>query len=219
MIIIVGKVQVRRDPEALLPGAPVSMDPLSFGPGLDVGELGFSTDTGRVFIGHDPSNGNPNFARPVFPYQNVEVLTENSPRLHELFGLFLRDQDRNDFFVPTAVAVNGNNFAPLLYTEYDGALAVPARLRGASVSATIDYHAFQADSPIKQGTLRIIADAASTQIVDTDNIIKGSSAIDFQVGARQSDSEGYYFELQARNNTASPITLLIRRCVVVGMSA
>jgi hypothetical protein len=218
MIIIVGKVQVRRDPQALLPGAPISSSPLAFGPGLDIGELGYGEDTARLFIGHSPQTGNPNFNRTVFPYQNVEVLTENSPRNGELFSQFVRDQDRNDFFVPTVIPASYSG--ALLYTEYDGGMAIPTMLRGAAISATIEYHAFQNDSPIKQGIVRIFGDGNFTQISDTENLVKtGGSLIDFSVNARNTDSEGYFFQINVVNHTSTPITLLIRRAILVGQSA
>lgn len=219
MIIVIGKVQVRRGLDSELPGSPVTFDPISYEPSLDIGELGYGTDSGRLFIGHDPSTGNPNYSRPVFPYQNVEVLTENSPRVGELFSLNVRDQDRNDFFVPTVIAPSVG-YVPLTYAEYDGALAVPARFYGTSISATVDYHAFQNDLPLKNGTLRIMASGAGAPPIQDNGFEKaGGPYLQFQMGSRQQDGAGYYYELQAWNMTASPITIIIRRTVIVGMSA
>jgi hypothetical protein len=76
--IQISQIILRSGPSVDLPGAPTSLTPLAFGPGLEPGEAAFMTDTGRIYIGHDPSQGQPNFQRAVFPYQNIEVLTENS---------------------------------------------------------------------------------------------------------------------------------------------
>ncbi len=219
MIIVVGKVQVRRGLDSELPGAPVSQDPISYSPALDIGEFGYGQDSGRLFIGHDPANGNPNFGRPVFPYQNIEVLTENSPRVGELFSMNVRDQDRNDFYVPTVLAPSVG-YVPLTYAEYDGAFAIPARFYGTSISATVDYHAFQNDLPLKNGTLRIMATGAGSPPLLDDGFEKvGGPYLQFQMGARQQDSGGYFYDLNAWNMTAQPITIIIRRTVIIGMSA
>lgn len=77
-IIQISKIQLRRGPEEDLPGAPTSVNPIVLKPGLDIGEMAFSTDTQRIFIGSNPSQGNPNYQRYLFPFQNVEVLTEFS---------------------------------------------------------------------------------------------------------------------------------------------
>lgn len=80
MTVQVSKIQLRRGPESDLPGAPLSLSPLAFTPGLDDGELGFTDDTGRLFIGQtSPTNGIISYQRSTFPYQNIEVLTENTP--------------------------------------------------------------------------------------------------------------------------------------------
>lgn len=77
-IIQISKIQLRRGPEEDLPGAPSSVNPIILKPGLDIAEMAFSTDTQRIFIGTNPAQGNPNFERTSFPYQNIEVLTEFS---------------------------------------------------------------------------------------------------------------------------------------------
>jgi hypothetical protein len=75
----ISKMQLRRGLASDLPGAPVTLSPLAFAAGLDDGEMGFTTDQGRLFIGQNsPTNGSPNYQRTAYPYQNIEVLTENS---------------------------------------------------------------------------------------------------------------------------------------------
>lgn len=206
MIIVISKIQVRRGLESELST-------------LDVGELAMTTDTGRMFMGHDPSVGNPNFDRTVFPYDNVEILTENSPRVGELFSQNVRDQDRNDFFFPTVIPASASTFTALTYVDYEGAVPTPARFYGGSISATVEYHAFVNDNPIKQGTLRLMGTPILNQLDDTDNFDLSSNQLQFQLGPQQSDVIGDYFELQVRNLTGSDITIVIRRVSVVGLSA
>lgn len=207
MIIVISKIQVRRGEEVELST-------------LDVGELAMTTDTGRFFIGHDPEVGNPNFNRTVFPYQNVEILTENSPRVGELFSQHVRDQDRNDFFFPTTAA-SGGGFQPLTYLDYEGGVPTPAWFFGSSISATVEYHVFKNDLPIKQGTLRLMGTPAAHLCDDTDNYDLSANQVQFQLGAQQNDgiTGQNYFELQVNNITGSPVTILIRRVSIVGLSA
>src|ERR1700749_3647445 len=49
--VSITKIQLRRGNASDLPGAPTSVSPLLFATGLDEGELGYTTDTGRLFIG------------------------------------------------------------------------------------------------------------------------------------------------------------------------
>lgn len=105
--IEIAKIQLRRGPESDLPGAPTSLSPLLFAPGLDQGELGFTTDTGRLFVGQSfPTQGSPSYNRSSFPYQNIEVLTENSP-LGDVMGPFLAD-DRNGYIASAPLIISTN---------------------------------------------------------------------------------------------------------------
>jgi hypothetical protein len=211
MIIVISKIQVRRGLESELSS-------------LDVAELAMTTDSGRLFIGHDPTVGNPNFNRTDFPFENVEVLTENSPRVAELFSQNVRDQDRNDFFYPTVIPASQTSYAPLTYLDYEGGVPTPAHFYGGSISAAVDYHAFKADVggplPVKQGTLRLMGTPTSAQIQDNDNFDLSSNQLQFQLSAQQTDTFGNdYFELQVRNLTGVDITILIRRVSIIGISA
>jgi hypothetical protein len=209
MIVIISKVQVRRGLEVELPGGPITLDPISLSAGLEVGELGFTKDTSRLFIGFEPTPAAPNYLRSVFPYQNVEVLTESSPRIQELFANFIMDQDETDFFVPTLI-----NIRSMADITYPAETLNPAQLTGSIVSAIIDYHAFStADgTPVKQGTLRIVADQSTQTISDTENV-QLVSGLTF--GLRK-DSSGAFFMLQCQNSTAASIDLYLRRVVVTG---
>jgi hypothetical protein len=209
MIVIISKVQVRRGLEVELPGGPITLDPISLSPGLEVGELGFTKDTSRLFIGFEPTPAAPNYLRSVFPYQNVEVLTESSPRIQELFSEFIMNQDGTDFFVPTVIAIQS-----MTDIAYPAETLNPAQLMGSSLSAIIDYHAFSTvdGTPIKQGTLRIIANQSTQTITDTENV-QAVAGITF---ALRKDGSGTFFMLQCQNSTAVPIDLYLRRVVVTG---
>ena len=225
MIVIVGKVQVRRDPQANLPGAPVSTSPLVFSDSLDIGEFGYATDTSRLFIGCDPAIGSANYQRTTFPYQNIEVLTEASPTNQTLFNQFVRDQNRISYFVPTILQANSTG--PLTYSEYDGGLMNPTRLPGQTISASLEYHSFSITNgdgtfagtyePVKAGVLRILGSVSASNISDNDNVVGATveaSALTFSVSTQQQDGDGYYFTVTATNNTATPIFIFLRRVLV-----
>lgn len=155
-IIQVSKIQLRRGPEIDLPGAPTSLTPLTFGPGLDLGEIAFATDSGRLFIGHNPKSTQPNNRRSEFPYQNVEILTENSSatlrRIHEQHH---RDVGTAGFhtatLVPTPVfrdVTIDRTPSPLVY-----------KFMGSVVAATMTYFVFDnLKQPFRQGIIQIMSD-------------------------------------------------------------
>lgn len=95
----ISKIQLRRGPQDDLPGAPSSLEPVTLTPGLDEGEMGYATDTGRLFIGHEPVDGQPNHRRAAFPYQNLEILTEASTgTLRRVVGQIDRETGPEAFF-------------------------------------------------------------------------------------------------------------------------
>ncbi len=202
MIVIVSKVQLRRGLESELPGGPITLNPITLSPGLSPGELGMTIDTGRLFVGFNPTTASPNYLRPVFPYQNVEVLTENSPRVQELFSSYLIDQDENDFFVP--ISIPAQSMADI---QYPAGSTNPAQMIGTVVSAVFEYHAFSnTGAPVKQGTLRI----ANGTIADTENV-EAITGLTF--GVRDG---GTYFMLQCANATGNNVNLYLRRVLVTG---
>lgn len=162
-VIQTSKVQMRRGNEMELPGVPTSLSPLRFEAGLDVGELGFAVDSGRVFIGHGPNLGQANYKRTQFPYQNIEILTEASTEtLRRIFGFLSRDQGGESFY--TALLAPSEDWQDIAAERASGA-AVPYRFPGDDVIASVDYYAiswYSEDSrvhrdPIRQGTLRILS--------------------------------------------------------------
>lgn len=220
-IVIVEKVQLRRGLQVELPGKPISTSPLRLAPGLDLAEMGFAEDTGRLFIGHSPRVNDVNYKRGVFPYQNLEVLTENSPRVEELFNSFVRDQDVNDHFLPTVLPVGFNG--PLAYAELPAGTTIPSQFFGDSVSVVVEYHAFKEATgwPVKQGTLRIIASTSGSNIIEdsvSDSVQLGGG-LNFSLSGRSASSQGNYFTLTCNNLTGGAVTLHLRRVVIAGLAA
>jgi len=213
MIIVISKIQIRRGTESELPGAPTSTNPLTFSDSLDSGEIAFTSDSGRMFIGPDKNVGNPNFQRPVFPYQNIEVLTEFSPKNLSLFNQNIKAQDRNAFYVPTIIP-HGSNSVPLTYSEYDGAMPVPTKFYGETISATIEYHAFDSNSnPVQQGLIRVMGNSSSVQI-DTSSVL--GSGLTFTLSSY--DSTHGCYSLLVSNTSSSNIAIILRTTYILGFS-
>ena len=209
MIDIDGKVQLRTGLESELPGKPISINPLVLSTGLDIGEIGFASNTARLFIGHSPAISDPNFKRPIFPYENVEILTENSPRNRELFNNFVRDQDEDAFFVPTTVAVGA--MADLTYPVDT---LNPSKFDGTTISAIVEYHAFTEDGqPISQGTLRILGTNGTVELRENEKLESSSFIGQLTFGCRY-DSGSYF--LQCQNSTVYTTKLYIRRILLTG---
>jgi hypothetical protein len=155
------KIQIRRGPAAELPGVPPSMGaPPS--PGLDIGEFGYTSDTGRLFIGIDPTTGLPQLVRTTFPYDNVEVLTENST------DALLANFDQNLQDVQTAFIISdplayATTAAPVTVTTPSEStvtfkISLPVGNPG---QAQIFYHLFDpnstpANNPVKTGILKVM---------------------------------------------------------------
>ncbi len=214
--ITVKSTQFRRGTEAELPGVPKGFPPIVFPKSLDVGELAFTTDTSRVLIGHTPKPGDVDYHRLVFPYQNIEVLTETSPRMKELFDHFVRNQNQDAFFPPTVIT--GNYNGPITYSDVTDIPVIPSKIYGANVSAAFEYHAFKVIgstySPLENGTLRILANQYDQSSVSDFNLLNGSTSLQFSVGSAQSDGGGTYYMLNILNLTLNNISLYMRRIVI-----
>ena len=145
----ISKMQLRRGPAADLPGA-------SSTPGLDDGELGFTTDSGRLFVGQNsPTLGEPNYARVAFPYQNVEVLTENSP-LDVIMQPLIADNQ--DGFIPSLPLVETSTFTTLqVYDTSHTAQDFHVEFSSVGVNSLINYFIFDSsDNPIRLGQLTVV---------------------------------------------------------------
>lgn len=169
-IIQITKIQIRRGPEADLPGAPTSLDPLIFSQALESGEFGFASDTGRLFIGHDPQVGQANYARPVFPFQNVEVLTENSVEtINRIVSRVLRGTGREAFITAALPTTTGDDWNVVTVTPETGS-PFPFRFTGPYVNATIDYSVYTtANEPVRNGSLRVLHPGDNTEPSVTDD--------------------------------------------------
>lgn len=168
-VIQISKIILRKGPSADLPGAPTLLSPLTFPAGLDNGELAFSTDEGRLFIGHNPQSGNVNFDRATFPYQNIEVLTEAATdTLSEIIGRHERAGGSKDFNV-SALAPTGGSWASVVVPRI-GDPSYAFRLEyNTGTAAIIDYSAFATNGqPLKTGrmTVSYFTGEAEPQIVD-----------------------------------------------------
>ena len=216
--IVVGKLQVRRGLEYQLPGRPISTDPFRFSETLDSGEFGLTLDSQRLFIGPSPAGTNAlndSNREMLFPYMNVEVLTESSPRNKELFGQFWRDQDASDFFFGmqpvAALTLSGLKLGPQSFSDFVNTEG--ARIDGAIMSGAVDYIVFFPTSgSIKQGTFFYQADASKQTIADNNPTVFGNDAnISFQISPQRSDASGAYYVIQASNTSSETAQVYLRR--------
>lgn len=149
------KIQLRRGLASDLPGAPITLSPLAFSPSLDDGELGFTNDSGRLFIGlTSPTNGLTNYQRSDFPYQNIEVLTENSPSV--AFRPVIAD-NRAGFFNSTPLTITAS---PLTFQTIDANAVVSnfhLDLPVSGVNASIWYYVFGSNhKATRQGVMHVV---------------------------------------------------------------
>jgi hypothetical protein len=117
---------------------------------LDEGELGYTTDTGRLFVGVGNDVGMPNYQRASFPYQNIEVLTENSP-LQAILGAVVSDNQSG--FIQSAALGQSSTFQ---YNLQVGITDFHLEI-GVGVNAIVFYFVFDAQgNPIRQGQLKVL---------------------------------------------------------------
>jgi hypothetical protein len=157
--VSITKIQLRRGLAADLPGLPSSLSPLTFSVGLDEGELGYTTDQGRLFVGigsDTPTIGMANYNRSAFPYQNIEVLTENSPT-SVIFGPAFADNQTS--FITSVPLAQNTTFQHLQVVNAGTGLAQDFQIdvTGVGACAKIDYFLFDSsNNPIRQGRLNIL---------------------------------------------------------------
>lgn len=160
---------LRDDNEADLPGGPITTSPLVFAPGLEPGELCATKDTGRVFLGHEPTVGQPNFRRTAHPYQNIEVLTENSvDRFNAMVGAYRRQEGDESFYY--SVLPPSASFTPVKLPLGNDPDHIFRLEDVSSVAATVEYAAFNSTGkPVKMGGLRLLygTGAAAPVCVDS----------------------------------------------------
>ena len=175
MTVQVSKIQLRRGPESDLPGAPLSLSPLAFSPGLDDGELGFTDDTGRLFIGQtSPTNGIISYQRSTFPYQNIEVLTENTPP--DVIQASYADNQAG--FFTSVPLIAGPSYVTLqTYDTAGGTHDFNVDISG-NANAVIEYFVFASNGDAtRQGVLNIVWNSdmvGAPQCVDTAMVAVGA---------------------------------------------
>lgn len=219
----ISQIILREGPSIDLPGAPTSLSPLTFAPGLELAEMAFMSDTGRVYIGHDPSQGQPNYNRLIFPWKNIEVLTENSvDTLQAMIGAATKEQGDfayNTAALPTHITDWENVILPRTGDEtYVYRLPVSD-----GVCATIDYAAYDdAFRPVKMGqlTVRYFAGEAEPFMCDEASVMRRTdllapeayqaSSVYQQVEFRflvSGPTNARYLAFQYRNRTNSILSL------------
>ena len=194
-VIQISKIQMRRGGELDLPGKPRTTSPLVFEPGLDIGEFGYAVDTGRLFLGHSPNYGNPNYKRIQFPYENLEVLTEASiDTIRRIFNFLRRDIGGTGYFKAILPPSGSEDFQDVRMQRGVGG-AVPFRFPGSVVMANIEYFAMLeyedaqhlinncstdpvsvpvnelVREPVQQGTLRALSEDCAEEALMMDNRI------------------------------------------------
>lgn len=170
----VSKLQYRRGAELDLPGKPLSLAPLTFETALATGEIGFTVDSGRVFIGQTPSYGQPNYKRTAFPYQNLEILTEASTdALHRIFSFLQRDIGSGGFF-KSVLAPTGVDDWTDVRVERSYGTASAFRLPGEEIVASLDYHVVADDrdsTPLRTGQLRFMSEPNAEEALIKDDAL------------------------------------------------
>jgi hypothetical protein len=185
-VIQISKIQLRR-------GKQHELDVGS----LDTGELAFTTDTGRLFVGTDPEESGLWSDRTILPFDNIEVLTETSvetfSRLHDRMnrmtgpvgmaeGLLARRPYMEAQLAPEVTTWTN---VPVFRASADGLIEesltedlILSLTR--SISAQIAYFLFDGSRVVRSGVLNIMHDGngAIDEAVLTDEHVA-----DFQLAA------------------------------------
>lgn len=201
---------LRNDMEADLPGAPVTLSPLVYEPALEPGEPVVTQDTGRMFVGHSPTVGQRNFRRTSFPFQNIEVLTENSTdTLKQMMGGIMKEADGSAFYttsLPPAASLTPVTVPMQGETDY------AYRLNNAqSLAAFVDYAAFDSNQkPVRMGRLLVMQGTGNATPVCSDNGVNlGSSLLTFSA-TETGPTGGRYVVINYRYTGAGNLTLRFR---------
>ena len=182
---------LRNDEENVLPGAPITLSPLVFEPGLEPNEIAFTEDTGRMFVGHEPTLGQPNFRRTNFPYQNIEILSETSVELfNSMAGAYRRAEGDPSYYY--TVLPSSSTPTPIVLPLPGNPTHVFRLEDISSVAANFEYAGFNASGkPVKMGSLRLLygTGVGSPTCIDSGTDLGGSlltftATIDGPVGAQ-----------------------------------
>lgn len=222
-VIEIAKIQMRRGPEIDMPGKALTTSPLVFEEPLDVGEFGYATDTGRLFIGHSPTNGQPNYARTTFPYQNVEVLTEASTdTLRNIFSFLNSDIGTSGFY--KSVLTPQTDWTDVI-AQRTGRAPFAYRFAGERLLTSIDYYILTNDAdptPVRTGLLRAMSDPNSNDALLRDDSLSARRVdlttpeavdpnrayenVEFRI-TQQGTGSNKSFRFQYINNLDVPVTM------------
>jgi hypothetical protein len=201
------KTQIRRGLSFDLPGEPLTLDPLVFSAGLAVGELSLGVDNGRLFIGHEPFFGQPNYNRTEFPYRNIEVLTENSSTaLRKVIGAVDRFKGTESFL--TASLPVSPTYDELLYDDAGNTTSL--RILGEHLNIRVNYFAYRDGVPLKQGMIKFISNTNQSLAAFTDEYVKSNlltNATQIEIRAvRVPRPDGQtYFQIEFMNNQSAAV--------------
>ncbi len=203
-IIQLTKIIMRSGLAIDLPGKPTSLAPLRYEAGLEVGEMGFASDIGRVFVGSDPAQGSPQFNRTVFPYRNIEVLTENSTdTINRMVGDAMREGG-SDMYYHSNLPAHTTDWEDVLLPR-QGDETYNFRLAYSDyVSATIEYAVYDEDlHPLKLGELQLqyMTGEAEPSMIDDAMVMRRLDMMEpeaFQAGAA-------YNQVSFRFKVAGPV--------------
>jgi hypothetical protein len=202
--IQISQIILRSGPSIDLPGAPTSLNPLAFGPGLQPGEMAFMTDTGRIYIGHDPSEGQPSHNRLTYPYRNIEVLTENSTdALQKIVGNSTKEEGEFAYHL-AALPTHGTDWADVVVPRAGEPTYVYRLPFSDGVCATIDYAAYDEQMrPVKMGTLTVrhFSGEAEPSVCDEATVKRRTDLFEPEVH----QAEDVYKQVEFRFVVAGPI--------------
>jgi hypothetical protein len=202
--IQVSQIVLRSGPAIDLPGAPTSLSPLTFPEGLLPGELAFMTDTGMLFVGHEPTIGQPNFDRTTYPYRNIEVLTENSTSSLERIIGGATKEERDFAYHEVALPEHNTDWENVILPrqgDENFAYRFPYTLYAAAI---IDYAAYAENgTPIKIGqlTVRHYEGELEPSVIDEASVSRRMNLI----GDAASRPEDVYTQVDFRFVVAGPI--------------
>ena len=205
--VSITKIQLRRGPSSDLPGA-------GGAPGLDEGELGYTTDSGRLFVGvgSNPTNGMPNAQRSAFPYQNIEVLTENTP-LASIFGSAF--SDNQTAFIQSVPLTQTVSFQTMQVTNAVTNTAQDFHIDVSNIGACAKLFYFMFDStgkPMRLGVLDVVWNsgmASAPLCTDTAQAMNSNYAsIQWQAALVGSGTQ--YIVLQYINQSGGTPTIYFR---------
>jgi hypothetical protein len=199
--IQISKIQMRRGPASDLPN-----------PSLDDGEFGFTTDTGRLFIGQTtPTEGQPNYDRVVFPWQNIEVFTEDTPNstLQPMFA-----DNQYGFITAAPMIVTGSFITLQVYNSSNVAENFYVDLDGFGANAVVYYFIFDAsNNPIRLGRLTVLWNTGFTGgplcTDDAEVLMADYTDIAWQA-TYVSSLTNQHIVLQYTNSTGGPATVYFR---------